>query len=297
LQLYSHTPFTPGGAAILPFLKLNDGTDLNTTVSPEYRIFRQLHNYMDAANEAKHERSYKHHAADIAEYTALINIRAGNELWEKLVFDSVALKKLLQDIAGDFIWLGITARSWEASLDNRLQELIELIQEDEEARWRGDPTDSQALPIDSEMFGRIVPAVDSMVFTAQEHIRVWRISAAELFLKQTAARAQLEVFLTAMASEDTALGVEGLQLGFFFTPWMKEQLSRLRPEINSQARGFWLPETEQRFLLVQEMTAVAQDMAGRWDVVKSDLERIRKSMGVHAKTEKKEPMGWGWRFL
>jgi len=196
------------------------------------------------------------------EYTALINLRAGNELWDKLVFDSVALEKLLRDIAGDFIWLGITARSWEVSLDNRLQELIGLIQEDEEARRRGDQTDSQAPPIDSEMFERIVPAVDYMIFTVQEHIRVWRISAAEITRKQAAARAQLEVFLAAMASEDRVVRAEGLELGVFFTPWMKEQLSRPRSEIHSQARGFWLPETEQRFLLVQEMTATGSRYGG-----------------------------------
>jgi hypothetical protein len=98
--------------------------------------------------------------------------------------------------------------------------------------------DSEAPPIDSEMFERIVPAVDNIIFTAQEHIHVWRISAAELSRKQAAARAQLEVFLAAMASEDSAVGVEGLELGIFFTPWMKEQLSRPRPEIHPQARGF-----------------------------------------------------------
>lgn len=38
-------------------------------------------------------------------------------------------------------------------------------------------------------------------------------------------------------------------------------------------------------------------MADKWDIVISDLERIRKSMGVHARTEKKEPQGWGWWFL
>ncbi|PMD12833.1 hypothetical protein NA56DRAFT_453005 [Hyaloscypha hepaticicola] len=217
---------------------------------------------MDAANKAKHERSYKHRAADVVEYTALINLHARNELWEKLVFDSVALETLLRDIAGDFIWLRITARSWEVSLDNRLQELIGLIQKDEEARRRGDQTDPQAPPINSEMFERIVPAVDNMIFTVQEHIRVWRISAAEITRKQAAARAQLEVFLAAMASEDRVVRAEGLELGFFFTPWMKEQLSRPRPEIHSQARGFWLPETEQRFLLVQEMTATGSRYGG-----------------------------------
>ena len=141
-----------------------------------------------------------------------------------------------------------------------------------------------------------------MIHTALAFIRTWRRGVDELSRKQAIARAQLEPFITAMSSEEKAVGFEGLELGAFYTPWMKGQLSQnriydphCREDIPSPARGFWLPETEDRFLLVKEMTDIVNDLENRWDAVVDHLKRMNQGVRVRARrTEKGWKDGWTW---
>ena len=87
---------------------------------------------LSAAASAPDEETYKHYSTTASELLSLINLRAANEAWEKAVFDSRALTILLQDIAADFLWLAITARSWEASVDRELVRLLELLEQEQE---------------------------------------------------------------------------------------------------------------------------------------------------------------------
>ena len=313
LQLHAHTPFTAQGPAILTFPNSTAAalTNLSATISPQYQVFRQLEFYQDAANASPTEEDAKHYRAAAAENFALIRLRAGNERWEKLVFDSAALETLLQNIAGDFISFGITARSFEARLDLDLRELSSIIrtqleEEEVEVNWREEDIAYRSAPItmdiDNERFEQIVQGVDNVIHSAQAFIRTWRRGVDELSKKQATARAQLEPFITAMSSEEKAVGFEGLELGAFYTPWMKGQLSQnriydphCREDIPSPARGFWLPETEDRFLLVREMTDIVNDLENRWDAVVDHLKRMNQGVRVRARrTEKGWKDGWTW---
>ena len=313
LQLHAHTPFTAQGPAILTFPNSTAAalTNLSATISPQYQVFRQLEFYQDAANASPTEEDAKHYRAAAAENFALIRLRAGNERWEKLVFDSAALETLLQNIAGDFISFGITARSFEARLDLDLRELSSIIrtqleEEEVEVNWREEDIAYRSAPItmdiDNERFEQIVQGVDNVIHSAQAFIRTWRRGVDELSKKQATARAQLEPFITAMSSEEKAVGFEGLELGAFYTPWMKGQLSQnriydphCREDIPSPARGFWLPETEDRFLIVREMTDIVNDLENRWDAVVDHLKRMNQGVRVRARrTEKGWKDGWTW---
>lgn len=177
-----------------------------------------------------------------------MQLRAANELWERSAFDSAALTRLLQATASDLLWLRLTASSWETSIANGLQEVNTLLRQH---------------PDESDDFAAIYSAIDSVVDSAQRHIHTWRIGRAALDEKVAAAREQLERFISA-ASRDDALGSE-TEVGLFYTEWMKGKLARGM----SNGTGFWLPETENRFMLLREMDLVVLDLAQRWDAVSS----------------------------
>ena len=199
-----------------------------------------------------------------------MQLRAGNELWERSAFDSAALTRLLQAIASDLLWLRLTASSWETSIASGLEEVNTLIRQH---------------PDESDDFAAIFRAIDSMVDSAQKHIHTWRIGRAALEEKVAAVREQLERFIS-VASRDDALGSE-TEVGLFYTEWMKGQLERGV----SNRRGFWLPETENRFMLLREMDLVVLDLEQRWDAVGSLRVHVPLEAGYSGQGRR-----WFWFF-
>jgi hypothetical protein len=199
-----------------------------------------------------------------------MQLRAGNELWERSAFDSAALARLLQAIASDLLWLRLTASSLETSIASGLEEVNTLIRQH---------------PDESDDFAAIFRAIDSMVDSAQKHIHTWRIGRAALDEKVAAVREQLERFIS-VASRDDTLGSE-TEVGLFYTEWMKYQLARGV----SNRTGFWLPETETRFMLLREMDLIVLDLAQRWDAVSSLRVRAPLEAGYSGLSRR-----WFWFF-